>query len=163
MGHEPIPDNLNAGEPGLAPGVERDLRELYAPRIAVPQFLDTAVLADAHRVLGRRRVFAGWGTRAALGLAAMLALAATIQFVAGHRPTTAGLGPTPRALAGDIDADGRVDIVDAMVLAAAVRLEPMGGAARDVNGDGVIDERDVEAVARLAVRLDVPVRTGGGA
>jgi len=57
------------------------------------------------------------------------------------------------ALPGDVDRSGRVDIVDAYALAVRLRsgqhLEPV----YDVNGDGKVDERDVDEIARRSVAL----------
>lgn len=56
---------------------------------------------------------------------------------------------TPSANPRDLDGSGRVDIVDAYLLATGLK-------AGDVNGDGRVDAADVEALAREAVSL------GGG-
>jgi hypothetical protein len=49
----------------------------------------------------------------------------------------------------DLDGSGRVDIVDAYLLASGLK-------DGDVNGDGLVDQKDVEALAREAVTI------GGG-
>jgi hypothetical protein len=56
-------------------------------------------------------------------------------------------------LAGDVDGNGRVDVLDAFKLARFV--ESPGGADMqwDINGDGTVDSADVDAVAFSAVRL----------
>jgi hypothetical protein len=51
----------------------------------------------------------------------------------------------------DIDGDGKVNILDALVLARRVDAQEPG--ARDVNKDGAVDRDDVDAVAMLAVSL----------
>jgi len=53
----------------------------------------------------------------------------------------------------DMNGDGVVDIVDALVLEKAVARH----AGRDVNGDGVADQKDVDRIAMSAVNL----RKGG--
>ncbi|MGQ9589647.1 MAG: hypothetical protein ACUVYA_05050, partial [Planctomycetota bacterium] len=53
----------------------------------------------------------------------------------------------------DVDGDGRVNIADAYLLAVRVRR---GGEVEphwDKNGDGVVDEDDVDLVARESVSL----------
>jgi hypothetical protein len=55
----------------------------------------------------------------------------------------------------DIDGNHRVDIVDALKLAHQIN----SGIGRDLNGDGVADQRDVDAIAVAVVRLDT---TAGG-
>jgi hypothetical protein len=50
----------------------------------------------------------------------------------------------------DIDGNHRVDIVDALKLAHQIN----SGQGRDLNGDGVVDRRDVDTIAVAVVRLD---------
>ncbi len=53
----------------------------------------------------------------------------------------------------DINRDGRVDILDAFALARKIKAGSVTPGWLDVNGDGVVDERDVTAVAAHAVQL----------
>jgi len=53
---------------------------------------------------------------------------------------------------GDIDRSGRVDIIDAYALAVRIRSGQLD-AAYDLNGDGKIDDQDVEEIARRSVTL----------
>lgn len=62
----------------------------------------------------------------------------------------------PRPRRGDVNGDGRVDILDAFVLAKAVEAGAAAG-EWDLSGDGRVDRADVERVARAAVA----VRGGG--
>lgn len=54
---------------------------------------------------------------------------------------------------GDVNGDGRIDILDAYRL--AVTLERGGDllTAWDADGDGMVDPRDVDALARMAVSV----------
>ena len=52
----------------------------------------------------------------------------------------------------DINHDGRVDILDAFQLAR--ELESGAKPAADLNGDGVVDQRDADLIAARAVRLE---------
>ena len=56
-------------------------------------------------------------------------------------------------LAGDLNRNGQVDILDAFALARQLKAGTHPGADWDVNGDGVVDERDVAALAARAVSL----------
>jgi hypothetical protein len=47
-----------------------------------------------------------------------------------------------------------LDILDAFILAKRLQGGPVQERRWDVNGDGVVDERDVRAIAVEAVRLD---------
>lgn len=58
-----------------------------------------------------------------------------------------------RALAGDVDRNGRVDILDAFAVARALEARTALAGAWDVNGDGAIDERDVALILSRAVSL----------
>jgi len=53
----------------------------------------------------------------------------------------------------DINHDGRVDILDAFALARQLKAGHVPPGLLDVNGDGVVDERDVTAIAAHAVQL----------
>ncbi|HLY07978.1 MAG TPA: dockerin type I domain-containing protein [Planctomycetota bacterium] len=57
------------------------------------------------------------------------------------------------SLPGDVDRNGRVDIVDAYALAVRLRSGEKMDLIYDVNGDGRVDERDVEEIARRSVSL----------
>jgi hypothetical protein len=82
------------------------------------------------------------------------------------QPTKSGTvaqGPVGRtiALPGDIDADGRVDIVDALVLSKLVAKDPtVAGhlsdkqSNLDFNADGVVDQQDAVAVRAMVVKLE---------
>lgn len=113
---------------------ERDLaKRLKPPAVDVPAAVDAAVLGAAARRFRWRRL------RPAVAVAAGLLLALSLLFLRRD--------PLP----GDVDGDGRVDILDAYRLALDLRA---GRGAHDVNGDGAVDERDVDEIARTAVRLD---------
>ena len=57
------------------------------------------------------------------------------------------------AVPGDVDRSGRVDIVDAYGLAVRLRSGQKVDPAFDLNGDGKVDERDVEEIARRSVAI----------
>jgi hypothetical protein len=48
----------------------------------------------------------------------------------------------------------RLDIVDALILAKQLKAGPVRDERWDVNGDGVVDERDLRAITAEVVRLD---------
>lgn len=137
------------------PDLARDLAALGSQRIEVPSDIDDAVMAAARSALSERRRagrnarrWAQW-TAAAAGLA----LVVWIGSLLSTRPV--GLRDVSRQLVsvpGDLDGSGRVDILDAFVLARQLE-SGIAPAAGDFNGDGRIDHADVDAIAMAAVRL----------
>lgn len=53
----------------------------------------------------------------------------------------------------DLNRDGKVDILDSFALARELKNDKQPPAVFDVNGDGVVDERDVALIAAHAVKL----------
>ena len=142
-------------DPQDLPDLARDLAALGSQRIEVPSDIDDAVMAAARSALSERRRagrnarrWAQW-TAAAAGLA----LVVWIGSLLSTRPV--GLRDVSRQVAsapGDLDRSGRVDILDAFVLARQLE-SGIAPAAGDFNGDGRIDHADVDAIAMAAVRL----------
>ena len=124
--------------------------QLPPERIFVPRAIDEAVLREARRRLTKpvgpkfpwRRLIPRFAMAAAL--VAMLAYGFIRN---GSRSLT------PIFAREDLNHDGRVDILDAFALARQLKSGPVLGPGRDINGDGIVDERDVETIAAQAVRL----------
>lgn len=148
--------------------LQRDLaaeaRALEAELGPVPAEVDRAVLARAAADLSRRGALrraasrrvsssrwlrsgwlrSGWlGSRWTAAAALLLVASGLALFV-----LEGGGG-----VLGDVDGDGRVDIVDAYALALHIQSGGTPRPAWDQNGDGVVDERDVDALARQSVSL----------
>ncbi|MBI2928814.1 MAG: hypothetical protein HYY24_24390 [Verrucomicrobia bacterium] len=139
---------------------------LQAARVFVPPAVDAAVLraARAHFEAHQRsaRPVAGslagllnsararWLRAPAIALGALAVLA--IVVVTGLRIVmTRSVSQPTKA---DIDQNGRVDILDAFALSRSLSAGRPPRPAWDVNGDGLVDQRDVAAVASQAVRLN---------
>ena len=109
----------------------------------------------AHRAWWRRR----WWRAAAgvAGVAAALLLAVVLR--PDVEDGSGVMGSAARsATAGDVDGNGRVDILDAFALARSIETGIVSGrfgsvGLLDQNGDGNVDRDDVEIVARAAVAL----------
>jgi hypothetical protein len=86
----------------------------------------------------------------AAAAAAILLLAAIPQFF--KQPAT-GPARDSAFARGDLNHDGRVDILDAFALARQLKQGETRNLQLDVNGDGVVDERDVATLAARAVKL----------
>ena len=141
------------GEPELPAALVEALGGLH-PRPSVPSQMDRAILSEAHAGFLRRRRF--WLAARAVGATAAAAAAIVLAVVAVRERRHAVPAPVAAtqgvAVAGDIDGSGRVDILDAFLLARRVR-DGMTTRADDVTGDGVVDQRDVDRVAALAVSV----------
>ncbi len=104
--------------------------------------MSAALRSEAERRLsgsGRARV---WRYVGAAG-----AIAAALLLIVWMLPSARA--PIP----GDVDRSGHVNILDAFAIARAL---DHGGAldpAWDMNGDGVVDQRDVDVVAMRSVSL----------
>jgi dockerin type I repeat protein len=145
-------------EPALPAGLVEALGGLHRRGVPeVPGEIDRAVLREARAGYHRRRRF--WVAARAIGAAAAVAAAAIVVIVVyvdrRHSSPTPVAG-TQAAQPGDIDGNGRVDILDAFLLAKKVEAKAPAAPGDDVNGDGVVDRADVDRVAGWAVRVEAP-------
>lgn len=130
----------------LPPRLVQALGEAYTHRPKIPAAVEDSILAQAHEKFARRRrlrLMARWGTGLAAGLAAMIVLVVWL-----HHPK-----PTQNFAKGDINRDGQVNMVDALVLAKHLAARDKSDQAWDINGDGRIDQKDVDAIAAASVSL----------
>lgn len=130
----------------LPEAMAEGLRAAYTHRVEIPAERERAVLSAARAEFGRRRrmrIVRGWGMGVAAAIAAMIVVVVWVHH-----------SPVPRAVAkGDVNGDGRVDIVDVLALARHVANKDRVEKGWDVNGDGVVDQKDVDALAQAAVSL----------
>ena len=146
-------------DPGQFEALRAGLKRMHGAGPAVPREIDEAILAGARRSLVARR--RRWALVQRIGGAVAAAAVLAIAIRVFHPGASSPLPPTQRpqlAQAADVNHDGRVDILDAYVVARHIaRHEPLDP-AWDVNGDGVVDQKDVDLIAHLAVQT-----TGGKA
>lgn len=141
-------------DPDLWPSLVEALGGLHRHAVDVPASLDESILRDARAGYRRRRRF--WLlAKAGIGAAATAAAVAIAVMVYTGRDRRA---PAPLVVnqdlrAEDIDRNGRVDILDAFLLAKKVDAKSPAGQADDLNGDGRVDRGDVDLVAALAVAV----------
>jgi hypothetical protein len=151
------------------------VRQLPRKPVFVPPTLDEALMKAARQHLGQaERKRPDWfrlipWTVATAGLAAavLLAYPRATQFLGfgqfkkevrrGWENPSDSTIQQANGLANareDLNRDGTVDILDAFILAKKLQVEPSSDPRLDMNGDGVIDRRDVETIAAHAVSLE---------
>ena len=149
-GSEESFDDLNdAGMNRLRDGLER----LYAAPGRVPADIDRLILSSARAAIvrrGRMRLALRWCGGAAAA-AAVLFLA--IRFYP-RPPIPAQPSPSVAAASGeDLNGDGKVDMLDAYLLARRIELKQQTTPAMDFNKDGIVDRKDADLIALDAVKL----------
>lgn len=147
MSHEP--DDKSDAPQQLA----NDLRDLFPRDVTVPADVDHQILANARRRLSRRRRIVVFKHLIAAAAAAAAAIA--VVYFLGLRPPSPLTQPEPLAASvpADVDGNGRVDILDAFALARRIKASEPLDDHLDLNGDGVVDARDVDLIAHAAVKL----------
>jgi hypothetical protein len=132
------------------PEFEADLGALFRPQVDVPVEIDRDIRTRARLRLGASRRPGRW--LAALAAAAALFMVVTLWHPSvDELPKIAGPGSS---LQGDLDRSGRVDILDAFLLARELEVEEEPASPTwDFNEDGAVDSGDVENLALVAVRL----------
>ncbi|MDB5171934.1 MAG: hypothetical protein JWN51_707 [Phycisphaerales bacterium] len=156
--HEDRSDSEDLPDDALPTRLRDDLLRLHAPAVPVPPRIDAAILSRAKADYARRlrwRPVVRW-TAVAASIAAIVAITFTLRFMLHHPPSP----QLARFAPGDVDGNGRVDILDAYLLAKRMAAGAKTDPAWDVNGDGVVNQKDVEWIANRAVRI--VDESGGG-
>jgi hypothetical protein len=115
--------------------------------VFVPPAVDRAILEAGRAQLNpeKKAALSGWRRwafwPALVGACAIVALIVRV------------LMPPAHFAREDLNHDGKVDILDSFALARELKTGRALPAKFDVNGDGVIDERDVTSIAAHAVAL----------
>jgi len=125
------------------------LRDAYTHQTQIPPAADNAVLSMARAEFSRRRrmrLIARWGTGLAAAVAAMIVIAISLHHTA----------PTKSLAKGDVNGDGTINIVDALALAKHLANHDATEKGWDLNGDGVVDQKDIDTLAMNAVSLKQP-------
>ena len=137
--------------PDVPDALKRDLSQLAKARVFVPDDVDQAVLDHAQQHLHKARSARRWPLKHYASLAAMVLVATALWMTIWLQDDPA----QPVVTLADINVDGRVDIVDALLLAQQINQAEtsLNRAAADVNHDGLINRDDVDAIAMMAVRL----------
>jgi hypothetical protein len=138
----------DADEPQIPARLAQELKALYAPPQLVPARVDDSLLGKARRYLAQMR-----GLRPVIRFPQWLAAAAAVILCA-----LVGSLWLPSKRSGslareDLNLDGRVDVLDAFELARRLQQGAISDPAFDFNADGVVDQKDIDAVAARAVML----------
>jgi hypothetical protein len=139
----------DASEPRIPARLAAELKALYAPPRLVPPQVDASVLGKARRYLAKMRGlrpvirFPQW--LAAAAVVALAALIGSLLFPSKLRTSLAR---------EDINRDGRVDVLDAFALARQLQRGAITDQKFDFNADGVVDQKDIDAVAARAVKVE---------
>ncbi len=128
------------------PRLVQAIRQRYSPHIAVPTELSRAIVNQARAHLARRRRLRWWVMGGSAVTAAAIVVMLLVQPMRQPAPSVAS-GP------GDVNGDGRIDMLDAYLLARQMKDVGRLEARWDMNGDGAVDQRDVDAIAAIAVSL----------
>ena len=157
-------DNGNMNEERqfrVSEAFSEDLKGLFAAREAIGGEIDRAVMdAAARRFAGRSRRFVlKWVGSVAAVAAVLVFVAVLTQSRVGREPELSvmraySVADMSGGVEGDIDMDGQVNILDAFKLARNVEAGAEADLRWDINGDGMVDRRDVDSVAYAAVRLN---------
>ena len=146
--------NADTTQPEAPQRLSDDLADLYGTPFPVPPQLDRAIAAGARARFARAR-----RSRMVLRLVEVTAAAAALLLVLwlvefGPQPTQPVASPGRTPVRHDLDGNGRVNILDAFVLARYIESASTPRPDWDVNGDGRIDRTDVDTVALAAVTLN---------
>lgn len=139
------------GDPHLPDRLTDDLSALYRAEVHVPAEIDRAVTNSARAHFARRGRWIRW---AAAGGAVAAALVVSVALFRSQPAPPTYVAVDSVRHDGDADGNATVDIRDALALARKVEAGSVAWARwEDVNRDKVIDRKDVDAIAMMAVSL----------
>ena len=132
-----------------------DLAALYRAEVRVAAEVDRAVTSGARAHFARRTRWIRW---AGAGAAVAAVLVVSVQLFRSQPVAPTRVAGDFVQRDGDADGNATVDIRDALALARKVEA---GNATwtrwEDLNGDKLIDRKDVDAIAMMVVRLNAEV------
>ena len=145
-------------EPIFPDRLAEDLRSLLRVDLPVPGEIEDELVTLARGRLSRRGRLRLHARRAGpLAAAAGLAITAWIGLWwmrgGGTGPALSPPGQARVASIFDIDASGRVDVLDAFIVARALHQGETADSKWDVTGDGAVSSLDVDAIAAVAVSI----------
>jgi hypothetical protein len=146
------------GEFDMPGPLAAEIQAAYRRDVSVPPSLDAAILSEAKAGFARRRRFRLVLRGAAVAAAAAVVVMAVQLKHAPSSPSPIAIvapaspqQPAPIAPGEDVDRNGKVDILDAFVVAKLIEVQGELVRKYDVNGDGKVDQADVDRIAVVAV------------
>ena len=145
-------------EPEAPAKLVTDLKDLHKEHIFVPPKVDQSILNAAREHLGEtsrepaekeaaaQPWIPQWAPWAAAAASLMLLLFLTFPGEKQPPISVAKISPM------DINEDGQVDILDAFTLASRIEHRTLKE-KWDINGDGKVNQADVEEISAFAVKL----------
>ncbi len=155
------PDDKNNDDPVYeAPKrLVEELKAGYSKEIPVPEELDRTIMAAAEQKLARQKqafLHRKW-MKVSAAAAAVLVCSVIFLFTQREDNVSENSGQQAATRKEDINGDGTVDIIDALVLARELERQPHARRADhpswDITGDGTITSDDVEKIAERAVHI----------
>jgi len=138
---------------GGPPALKSGLTDLFGSTPAISRSLDNQILQAAHQQSIRRNRMR-WTIRYAIGSVAAAAAVVLIAIKTTHREQPMVSNPSAAvASAQDVNRDGKLDILDAFLVARKVAANESLTKEWDFNHDGTVDTKDVDVVAFGAVKL----------
>src|SRR5258705_4810810 len=95
-----------------------------------------------------------WVMRYSIGSMAAAAAVIVIVFKTTHHDRPAQNPAGIVAAAEDLNHDGKIDILDAYLMAKSLAANQAQSKDRDFNRDGTVDAKDVDVIALAAVTLN---------
>ncbi len=139
----------------VSPKLKADLNNLFKPQYSIPPEVDRAILDKASNKLLRRqkrnRIIRRIGIAAATAAVVLFAFSLDLSKKPKKQAPVTYFAQT---VSYDIDKSGRVDILDAFKLARHIESATYVDTNLDMNGDGIINQDDVDSIALAAVSLD---------
>ena len=135
----------------LPPELRRHLRSLDERPVALRPDADAAIRDQIRAHIGRSRWHRVW--RWPAGIAAAAAVVLAVVLIKSHQTPPDPGAQAAAAIENDFDGNGRVDVLDAFLVARHLETRVPLPAKFDVNRDGVVDHLDADRLASLAVSL----------
>jgi hypothetical protein len=131
---------------------QKDLGQLFGPGRKIPPEVDASILYKTGKHFSKvhRRRIVRWISSSAAAAVLLFVVLLNVPHRSSYQPSV----KMSRVAAEDIDRSGRIDILDAFELAKDIKSGRKVSESYDFNTDGMVDERDVDWLARAAVRLN---------